>query len=191
MFKRNKTTMVKRIVLTAAATFVALSTLGINNALAQQQELQIGYVEPQAILEQMPEMQSVQQRLQNFVQEKREEFAEQQTSFQERVAEFEEQASVMSDEARQQEEEELGQLQSELQQAQSQFQQEIQERQQELMGPLYEQINEAIDNVASEMGLTYVLNTATNQGDVIILYASEEAQEQYDITDEVMDELDM
>lgn len=185
--------MVKRIVLSAAAAFVALSTLGINTSLAQQQdqELQIGYVEPQAILERMPEMSSVQQRLQNFVEEKREEFAERQTDFQERVTAFEEEASAMSEEARTEEEEELGEIQAELQQAQSEFQQEIQERQQELMGPLYDQINEAIDTVASDMGLTYVLNTATNQGDVIILYASEEAQEEYDITDEVMEELDM
>jgi outer membrane protein len=39
------------------------------------------------------------------------------------------------------------------------------------------------------MNLTYVLNTTTSSGDAIILYASDEAQEKYDITDQVMQQL--
>jgi outer membrane protein len=34
-----------------------------------------------------------------------------------------------------------------------------------------------------------VINTTTGQGDMIILYASDEAQEKYNITDQVMQEL--
>lgn len=181
--------MFKRILMSAAVVAVMISTFGTGTAVAQ--ELRIGYVEPQAILEKMPEMKAVQQKLQNFVERKREEFAEKQTNFQQQVTEYEQRASVISEEAKQKEEERLGQMQAELQQAQTQFQQEVQQRQQELMGPLFEQINSAINTVASERGLTYVLNTATNQGDVIILYASPEAQQNYDITDEVMEELDI
>jgi outer membrane protein len=35
----------------------------------------------------------------------------------------------------------------------------------------------------------YVLNTTTSAGDVIILYVSPEVQAEYDITDDVMEEL--
>lgn len=181
--------MFKRILMSAVVLAVMVSTLGTGTAVAQ--ELRIGYVEPQAILEKMPEMKAVQQKLQNFIESKQEEFAEKQTNFQQQVSEFEQRASVISEEAKQKEEERLGQMQAELQQAQTQFEQEVQQRQQELMGPLFEQINSAISTVANRRDLTYVFNTATNQGDVIILYASQEAQEQYDITDEVMQELDI
>lgn len=160
-------------------------------ASAQGQDLRIGYVEPQAILSKMPEMKAVQQRLQNFAERKQKELAEKQQNFEQQVSEYQQKESVISDAARQKEEERLGQLNAELQQFRTQLQQEIQQKQQELVGPLLDQISNAIDAVADRKGLTYVLNTATSNGDVIILYASDEAQQQYDITDEVMSELDM
>jgi len=54
---------------------------------------------------------------------------------------------------------------------------------------MFNQIGTAIDAVAEEMGLTYVLNTTTSSGDQIILYASPDFQNRYDITDAVMQEL--
>jgi len=179
--------MFKRIALTAVLGTFLVSILGVTPG--KSQDLEIGYVDPQTILSRMPEMKAVQQRLQNFVEDKRKEYTQKQSNFEEQVANFEQRASVISEEAKKKEEERLGKLQAELQQAQTQFQQEIQQKQQELVGPLLQQINEAIDTVAAERGLTYVLNTTTSQGDVIILYASEEAQSKYDITDQVMKEM--
>lgn len=179
--------MFKRI-LTLSAFFVVLAaTIGVNQSTAQ--ELKIGYVEPQAILAKMPEMKAVQQRLQNFAQRKQEELAQKEEEFNTEITNYQQRSAVISDDAKQKEEERLGQLNAELQQYRSQLQQEMQQKQQELVGPLLDQIGTAIDQVANEMNLTYVLNTTTSSGDAIILYASDEAQEKYDITDQVMQQL--
>lgn len=177
-----------------SATFVCLLFVGLIgslpvNAQQQQQSLEIGYVNPQAILNKMPEMKAVQQRLQNFIDRKREELANKRQDFQQQVSEYQQKEAVISESAQQKEEERLGKLNAELQQFQTQIQQEVQQKQQELVGPLLNQIDSAVSTVAERMDLTYVLNTTTSNGDVIVLYASSEAQNKYDITNQVMQEL--
>lgn len=156
-----------------------------------QSEMNIGYVDPQAIMMSMPEMAAIERRLQNFVQRKREEFTEKEANFRREVEEYQQKLAVISEQAQRQEEERLAQMNLELQEFQQTFQQEIQERQAELIGPLLDKIQGAIDQVASSRNLTYVLNSVTNNGDFIILYASDEAQQNYDITDEVKRVLDI
>lgn len=182
--------MFKRQIL--STSFLCLFLAGLaSTPPAQAQELEIGYVDPQAILSKMPEMKAVQQRLQNFMEQKRGELTTKREEYQQQVSEYQEKESVISDDAKQEQEERLGQLGAELQEYQSELQQEVQQKQEELVGPLLDQIDTAIGTVANDMGLTYVLNTTTSNGDVIILYASDEAQQQYDITDEVMAQMDM
>ncbi|MFH5830878.1 OmpH family outer membrane protein [Halalkalibaculum sp. DA3122] len=180
--------MVKRV-LTVLVFCLAFSGMALTQSAQAQDNLSIGYVDPQAILSKMPEMKAVQQRLQNFADRKRQELQDKQTNFQEQVTAYQQKSAVISEEAKQKEEERLGQMQAELQQFQTQLQQEIQQKQQELVGPLLQQIEEAINTVAEERDLTYVLNTTTSNGDVIILYASPSARENYDITDSVMQQL--
>jgi outer membrane protein len=170
----------------------ALILLGANSAVqAQSEELKIGYVSPQAILQNMPEMKAVQQRLQNFTARKQQELTQKEQAFQSEVAAYQQKVGVISAEAQAQEEQRLGQLQNELLQAQQTAEQELQAKRTELLGPLLEQIGNAIDTVAQRMGLGYVLNTTTSTGDLVILYASEDFQSKYDITQAVMDELGM
>ncbi len=156
-----------------------------------QEELKIGFVDPQTIMRSMPEMAAIERRLQNFIERKRQEFAEKEATFRREVEEYQQKMSVISDEARRREEERLAGLNLELQEFQQNFQQEVQERQFELIEPLLSKIQGAIETVASERNFTYVLNTMTNNGDFIILYASERAHSDYDITDEVMQRLDL
>lgn len=179
--------MFKRIITLSAFCAVFIATLGVTQSAAQ--EIKIGYVEPQAILSKMPEMKAVQQRLQNFAERKQKELAEKEQELNAEIENFQQRSSVISEDAKQKEEQRLGQLNAQLQQFRGQLQQEMQQKQQELVGPLLDQIGTAIDQVANEMNLTYVLNTTTSSGDAIILYASDEAQEKYDITDQVMQQL--
>ena len=154
-------------------------------------ELKIGYVNPQSILANMPEMRAVQQRLQNFTARKQQELSSLEQDFQTQVAEYQQKVGVISPEAQQQEEARLGQLQQELLQAQGVAEQELAQRRDELVGPLLEQIGAAIETVARNQGLSYVLNTNTSSGDMIILYASEDFRSKFDITQPVMEELGM
>ena len=165
------------------------------NAQAQAQsnnsELKIGYVNPQSILANMPEMRAVQQRLQNFTARKQQELSTLEQDFQSEVVEYQQKVGVISAEAQQQEEARLGKLQQELLQAQEVAEQELAQRRDELVGPLLEQIGSAIEAVAQKQGLSYVLNTTTSAGDMIILYASEDFRAKFDITQSVMEELGM
>ena len=166
-----------------------LLSLHAGNAMAQ--DMKIGFVEPRIILERMPEMAAVQQRLQNFADRKRTELIEQEASLQQQLQSYQERVSVMSADARANEEERLGGLSNALQQAQAQAEQELAERRATLMSPLLQQVQEAIDAVAAEKGLDIVLNTTTSSGDVIILYVAESLRGEVDITDAVMARLEI
>ena len=160
-------------------------------AQSNNSELKIGYVNPQSILANMPEMRAVQQRLQNFTARKQQELSTLEQDFQTQVAEYQQKVGVISADAQQQEEARLGQLQQELLQAEEVAEQELAQRRDELVGPLLEQIGAAIEAVAQKQGLSYVLNTTTSSGDMIILYASEDFRAKFDITQSVMEELGM
>jgi outer membrane protein len=170
--------------------FLVLAVIPGQTILAQS-DMKIGYVEPMVILERMPEMAAIERQLQNFMERKNREIAQKEMDLAQRLEDFQRRRSVISAEAREREEENLTRLQVELQQAQGTAQQELQQRQVELISPIIDKIQTAIDDVADEMGLTYVLNTMTNNGDFIILYVSEEVRREYNITDKVMEKLDI
>lgn len=169
---------------------IAISTL-MAAPEVQAQDMKIGFVEPRAVLERMPEMRAVQQRLQNFAERKQNELVQKERELETERELLQQKVGVISDQARQSEDERLNALETEFMQMQQEAQREMQEQRAKLMSPLLEQIQQAINQVASSKGLDYVLNTTTSTGDVIILYASPEMRDEYDITDEVMTELDI
>lgn len=178
----------KKVYLFSFITLIAFTTL-MAAPETQAQDMKIGFVEPRSVLEKMPELRAVQQRMQNFMERKQTELTEKERELQTEIEQYQQKVGVISEQARQNEEERLNNLDMEFRQLQNTAQQEMQQRQAELMAPLLEQLQGAIDNVAAERGLDYVLNTTTSGGDVIILYVSESVQEEYDITDAVMREL--
>lgn len=176
----------KIILFTSLIAIIGLMTAP---ASIQAQDMQIGFVDPRAVLERMPEMKAVQQRLQNFAERKQSELSEKESELQSEIELYQQKVGVISEQARQTEEERLGEMDAEFRQLQSQAEQEFQQQRAELMSPLLNQIQESINSVASTRELDYVLNTTTSNGDVIILYVSEEIQNEYDITDAVMADL--
>jgi outer membrane protein len=170
-------------------SLIAITGLMTAPATVQAQDMKIGFVDPRAVLERMPEMRAVQQRLQNFAERKQTELAQKERELQTEIELYQQKVGVISEQARQNEEERLSEMDAEFRQMQSQAEQEFQQQRAQLMSPLLDQIQEAINNVASNRGLDYVLNTTTSTGDVIILYVSEEVQNEYDITDAVMNDL--
>ena len=160
--------MKNTITLSLAAIVMVLGFGVTNTTLAQgAEDVKIGYVNPQ------------------------QELVQKEQAFQAEVTTYQQKIGVISAEAQAQEEERLGQLQAELVQAQQTAETELEQKRQELVGPLLEQIGNAINVVADRMELTYVLNTTTSTGDLVILYASEEYSAKYNITEAVMEELGM
>ncbi len=169
----------------------AFGSVFLTAAPLQAQDMKIGFVEPRAVLERMPEMRAVQQRLQNFAERKQNELIQKERELQTELEAYQQKVGVISEQARQNEEERLTQLDQEFRQMQLEAQQEVEQQQAQLMGPLLQQIQESINNVASQKGLDYVLNTTTSSGDVIILYVSPQVEAEYDITQAVMADLDI
>lgn len=158
---------------------------------AQAQDMKIGFVDPRAVLERMPEMRAVQQRLQNFAERKQLELSEKERELQSEIELYQQRVGVISESAREREEQRLGEMDAQFRQLQTTAQRELEQRRMELMAPLLEQIQNSISNIAENRGLDYVLNMTTSTGDVIILYVSEEVQSEYDITDAVMRDLEI
>lgn len=178
-----KTTLIMKNIL------LLLAVLAFASATPLSAQLKMGYVDPTYVLSKMPEMASVQVKLQNFQERKAEELRASELSFREEIQNYQQKEAVLTDDAKNNEQQRLANLERTLQQQQQQAQQELGQKQQELIGPLLSAIQDAINAVAEEMELTYVLNTTTSNGDVIILYASEDAQSKYDITDVVLKKL--
>ena len=179
--------MMKRVLSVSLVTLV----LCVWGATANAQQLKIGYVDPQTILSKMPDMAAVQKKLQNFQDKLRQQLSQKQADLQQQVQQFQQKSAVISDVAKKQEQAHLDSLNQQLGQLQQEYANELQNRQQQLMSPILDKVQKAINEVAKSMDLTYVFNTVTGNGDYIILYASNQAQQKYDITQKVMDKLNL
>lgn len=155
---------------------------------ADAQNLRIGVVDANLILAEMPELTDVSDQLEGFATRKRREFAQLETEFIRAREEFEQKVAVISETARQAEQERLAEKARSIQQFQVEYQEELLQRQEALIQPLRNRITRTIDEVSKEMGLAYVINRMVNNGDVVVLYVSEEMQ-RYDITQRVKERL--
>ena len=150
---------------------------------AAQESMKIGYMNPQNVLDQLPEKQDVEQKLQQLAEQKRGELEQRTIEFQQRVSQFQQNQGSMTEQQIQQTEQQLQQQQQQLEQYRMSIQRQLQQRRSELLSPIFNRIDSAIQKVAKEKNLTFVLNQATSMGNKIIYYT---ANEQMDITDEVL-----
>ncbi len=145
-------------------------------------------MDPDVVLDALPETIQVQQDLERFVEQRQSTFQTryqdwltQITSYSERM-----EAGTLSDAEMQSEEVRLTEMQEELNSLQQRIQRQVQERQNELFNPLLLRVENAMAEVSEEMGLDFVLNKTTNTGDPIIYFSSQRAP---DITERVIQKL--
>ncbi|MCH8494285.1 MAG: OmpH family outer membrane protein [Balneolales bacterium] len=176
--------MKKHIFLLALLT-LALSISGI------QAQVKVGYINPQAVLEQLPERDAIERKLTELIELKEaefntreEEFLSQVRSLQERV-----QAESISEDELSRQRGLLEQQQEELYELIETQQMEVQRRQQELLQPVLVSIDEAIEEVAVQLGLDYVLNELTSDGEMILLFVSADGKNTLNITNRVVEKL--
>jgi outer membrane protein len=141
------------------STFVVALVLSSFLLLPTAQGQKIGYANQEALLANMPEMSEVQRQLQQEARQQQQELQKEQKQLQRKMQQYQQQQSLLSDSARAQRERELRQLQQQLQKSSQQRQQELRKREQELMQPLLEDLQSAIESVASEQGLDVVLRS--------------------------------
>lgn len=148
-------------------------------------QLNIGYVDSDTIMEQLPDAQDVQKKLDDMVQEWQEELGKMEKEWKALYDDYEKRKLIMSDQKRVETEKELMQMEENI----SQYRQkkfgvngELFTKQEELMKPVQNKVFNAIQEVAEEQEFDYVFDRS---GDIIFLYAKPD----YDITALVLEKL--
>jgi outer membrane protein len=177
--------MKKYILLSIAIVFTFLGS----DVLAQSNK--VGYINPQAVLEALPETEAVEKKLQEFVQLKQSEFTTKEEAFLAKVRRVQEQvqAQLISEQEVARQRVALEQEQEELYALLDSQQNQLRTRQQELLQPILRSIDEAIASVAAELQLDYVLNETTTQGESILLFVSSNGRQTLNITNRVIQKL--
>lgn len=146
----------------------------------------IGYVDSEVILAQYPEAIKAKSDLDGLVSKWRKEADSLTADLQKLYADYQKQSSTMKPEEQQKSQKIIVEKEQKLQQYREQkFGQpngEYFARNEQLMAPVKQKIFKAIDDVAKEEGMQFVLDKA---GEVVVLYADA----QFDITFKVLDRL--
>lgn len=167
---------------------IIIATLFLMMPVMASAQLKVGIMNPDEVLDAMPEAAQVQSELENFIQQRQNSF---QNRYQQWIVEltaYAEQVEngTMSEEEQRQREEALAEQQEEMNSLQQGIEAQIQQRQTELFNPLLVKVEEAMAEVSEELGLDFVLNRTSNTGDPIVYYASQRAA---DITERVIQKL--
>lgn len=151
-------------------------------------QLSVGIMNPDEVLDSMPESAEIETELQDYIQEQEQQFQTRYQNWIDDLTQFSEQAEAgeLSEEEQASEEERLSEMEEELTAFQERIQNQIRERQSELFSPLLNRVESAMENVSRELGLDYVINKQSSSGDPIVYYASDRG---VDITDRVIEYL--
>ena len=149
---------------------------------ANAQSQKIAYVDSSVISESMPEAAKIQQDLQAYYAELQQEYQSMATELQNKYKDYQANEATMSPILRQSKEKELVDLQGRIQEFESNAESALAEKRVELMQPLLEKVQDAINKVGKEKGLTYVIDKALG----VVVYIGDDA---IDITPDVKNKL--
>ncbi len=159
-----------------------LSVLFCNTASAQ---LKIGYVDSDAIMDNLPDAQDARQKIDALVQEWQTELTKMENDWKAKYDDYEKRKLIMSDQTRADLEADLIKLEQQMTEYREKkfgTNGELFQKQDELMKPVQNKVFNAIQEVAEEEELDFVFDRS---GDIMLLYA----KEQYDMTQTVLEKL--
>lgn len=148
-------------------------------------QLKIGYVDSQAIMDQLPDAQDAQKKIDAQIEEWQKELKKMQDEWKERFDDYERRKLIMGKQKKAEVEKELVAMEEKIEnykQAKFGANGELYKKEEELMKPIQNQVFTVIEEVAIENELDFVFDRS---GDLIFLYAKEE----YDITPQVLSKL--
>ncbi|WP_340104796.1 OmpH family outer membrane protein [Rhodohalobacter sp. 8-1] len=153
-----------------------------------QAQLSVGVMSPDQVLDALPETAQIESQLQEYVQQREQEFQTRYQSWIEDLTAYSEaaEAGEYTEQQQQEEEARLAEREEELTSFQTRIQNQIRQRQNELFTPLLGRVEQAMETVSEEMGLSYVLNKQSGTGDPIVYYVSDRG---VDITERVIQNL--
>ncbi len=164
---------------------LAFFSMGLMARSARAQNVKLGYIDSQRIMAEFKEAQDAQKKLDDIVQQWRQERDQMQQQLQELQDQYQKQSLLLSDERKREREQEIQNLMAKLYEFDNQkfgAQGEVYKKQAELFEPVYQKIREAIDKVGKDGNFTYIFDVA---GGAVVY----KAPDQPDLTDEVLNVL--
>ena len=164
--------------------YIVFSIVMILQALSFAQ-LRIGYVDSDTIMDNFPDAQDANQKLDALVREWQDELNKLENNWKTKYDDYEKRKLIMTDQTRSEIEGELVKLEKQIADYREKkfgTDGELFQKQDELMRPVQNKVFNAIQEVAEEEDLDFVFDRS---GDIMLLYAKEE----YDLTTQVLDRL--
>lgn len=138
-------------------TLVALcGVFMLSSASASAQKF--GYVDVQEVMMQMPDLDSVQTKLQTFFTDLNSRLEIMQVEYNKKLDEYQKSAATLSEAIKKDKERELTGLGQRIQEFNQQAQTDLQTKEQELTKPLVDKIDAAVEKVSKANGLAAVFN---------------------------------
>jgi len=128
---------------------------------AQIMQARFGHIDTQALLEAMPERNSIQSEIEGAAGQYEQEIVRMQGELEAKVAEYQQKAESWPTAIRAQKEQDITQDQQGLEQFYATVQQELAMLEQSLLEPMIERARTAIEEVGAEEGFTYIFDTST------------------------------
>jgi outer membrane protein len=165
----------KKVIIAASLMLLALSA-------AASAQMKIGYVNSEAIMQQIPEAQDAQKQLDAMVADWQGEITKMQGEIQRRFEDYDRKKLIMSDKRRAEVEKEMQELDRSMVDFRTRkfgTNGELFTKQNELMKPIQDKVFKAIKDVADEEGYDYVFDKGSS---TLLMYANEK----HDITNKVI-----
>ena len=147
--------------------------LSIAVAIPASAQMKIGYLNSEAIMQQLPEAQDAQKQLDGITTDWQTELAKMQTDLQRKFEEYDKKKLIMSDKRRSEMEKELQDMDRKMvdyRTAKFGTSGELFSKQNELMKPVQDKVFKAVKDVADEGGYDYVFDKSST---TLLMYSNE------------------
>lgn len=141
------------------------------SVLVAQNNIKIGYTDPEYILSMMPKYKQVESELKSYEKQLQSQLDSKLKEYQVKLEAYQKDINSLTDIVKQDKERELIGMQTSIKSFEEDALASMQKKQAALLDPLIQDIQKAIDAVAEENGYTYVFSTSAGNNAAIILYA--------------------
>jgi outer membrane protein len=145
-------------------TFLLTLTLTLGLLFSQAQ---VAHINSELLVQSMPETKTMQEALNKIGQEYQIEIETQKKEFTAKAKKYQEEGPTKSNDINEKRQIELSELQQKLQLYVRSAQEELQKKEYELFKPILEKAQTAIQDVATEKGIKYVMDSAPGKGLIV------------------------
>jgi len=150
---KTKTNQMKKVIIAA----IALSLTSSTGAFAQKK---MGHIDAASLVESMPEKKKAQADMETYAKGLQDQLKTMSSEFDKKYQEYLAQEKSMTELVKNSKAKELEDLQNRIKDFQGKAQEDIGKKEQELMAPIIDKAKKAIEAVAKEKGVSYVIDSS-------------------------------